>query len=129
LLGVSSEYSTSTKVVFGLTTLPEELQGLTLQSAGGLAVLKWQRSVDLDVKLGGNIVIRHSEATTPDWQNSYSMDRVGGNESIAVVPLKNGTYLVRAEDSGGRQGPVSMVSTKGIQVIPFTSVGILQEET
>ena len=129
LLGVSSEYSTSTKVVFGLTTLPEELQGLTLQSAGGLAVLKWQRSVDLDVKLGGNIVIRHSEATIPSWQNSYSMDRVGGNESIAVVPLKNGTYLVRAEDSGGRQGPVSMVSTKGIQVIPFTSVGVLQEET
>ena len=129
LLGISSEYSTSTKTVFGLTTLPEELQGLTLQSAGGLAVLKWQRSVDLDVKLGGNIVIRHSEAIIPSWQNSYSMDRVGGNESIAVVPLKNGTYLVRAEDSGGRQGPVSMVSTKGIQVIPFTSVGILQEET
>ena len=129
LLGVSSEYSTSTKTIFGLTAIPEELQGVTLQSAGGLAVLKWQRSVDLDVKLGGNIVIRHSEATSPTWQNSYSMDRVGGNESIAVVPLKNGTYLIRAEDSGGRQGPVSMVETKGIQVIPFTSVGILQEET
>jgi hypothetical protein len=57
------------------------------------------------------------------------MDRVGGNESIAVVPLKNGTYLIRAEDSGLRQGPVSMVETKGIQVIPFTSVGVLQEET
>ena len=129
LLGVSSEYSTSTKTIFGLTAIPEELQGVTLQSAGGLAVLKWQRSVDLDVKLGGNIVIRHSEADTPTWQNSYSMDRVGGNESIAVVPLKNGTYLIRAEDSGGRQGPVSMVETKGIQVIPFTSVGVLQEES
>jgi hypothetical protein len=111
-----------------LTALPEQLQGLTLQSAGGLAVLKWQRSVDLDVRLGGNIVIRHSESATPNWQNSYSMDRVGGNESIAVVPLKNGTYLVRAEDSGGRYGPISMVETKGVQVIPFTSVGILQEE-
>ena len=129
LLGVSSEYSTSTKTIFGLTAIPEELQGVTLQSAGGLAVLKWQRSVDLDVRLGGNIVIRHSEAAIPTWQNSYSMDRVGGNESIAVVPLKNGTYLIRAEDSGARQGPVSMVETKGIQVIPFTSVGILQEET
>jgi len=129
LLGVSSEYSTSTKTIFGLTAIPEELQGVTLQSAGGLAILKWQRSTDLDVKLGGNIVIRHSEADTPTWQNSYSMDRVGGNESIAVVPLKNGTYLIRAEDSGGRQGPVSMVETKGIQVIPFTSVGVLQEET
>jgi hypothetical protein len=129
LLGVSSEYSTSTKTIFGLTAIPEELQGVTLQSAGGLAVLKWQRSVDLDVRLGGNIVIRHSEATIPTWQNSYSMDRVGGNESIAVVPLKNGTYLIRAEDSGLRQGPVSMVETKGIQVIPFTSVGVLQEET
>lgn len=129
LLGVSSEYSTSTKTIFGLTSLPEQLEGLTLQSAGGLAVLKWQRSVDLDVRLGGNIVIRHSEAVTPTWQNSYSMDRVGGNESIAVVPLKTGTYLVRAEDSGGRYGPVSSVETKGIQVIPFTSVGVLQEET
>lgn len=129
LLGVSSEYSTATKTIFGLTALPEQLEGLTLQSAGGLAVLKWQRSVDLDVRLGGNIVIRHSEAEIPTWQNSYSMDRVGGNESIAVVPLKTGTYLVRAEDSGGRYGPVSSVETKGIQVIPFTSVGVLQEET
>lgn len=128
LLGVSSEYSTSTKTIFGLTALPQQLQGLTLQSAGGLAILKWQRSADLDVKLGGNIVIRHSEAAIPTWQNSYSMDRVGGNESIAVVPLKTGTYLVRAEDSGGRYGPVSMAETKGIQVIPFTSVGVLQEE-
>jgi hypothetical protein len=78
--------------------------------------------------VGGNIVIRHSKEATATWADSYSMDRVSGGEAIAVVPLKPGTYLVRAEDSGGRAGPETRVSTKGAQVLAFSTLDFLQAD-
>jgi hypothetical protein len=128
VLGVSSSWQTSTVEILGLTAPPAELENVTLQTAGGLAILKWARSADPDVRVGGNIVIRHSKEATATWADSYSMDRVGGGEAIAVVPLKPGTYLVRAEDSGGRAGPEVRVSTKGAQVLAFSPLGLLQAD-
>ena len=128
LLGVSSPFAERQRIIFGLTALPLALEGASLQSAGGLAIIKWRRSRDLDVRLGGNIVIRHTESATPLWQDSYSMDVVDGNEAIAVVPLKPGTYLVRPRDSGGRLGPITALSTKGIQAVDFSPVDFLQAD-
>jgi hypothetical protein len=114
--------------IVGLTAPPAALTGLTIQSAGGLAVLKWQRSVDVDVRVGGNVIIRHSKEMAATWANSTLMDRVSGGEAIAVVPLKPGTYLLRAEDSEGRIGPVSTVSTKGVQILSFAQLNTLAAE-
>jgi hypothetical protein len=125
VLGVSSEWRSGALEVVGLTAPPAALAGLTIQSAGGLAVLKWQRSVDVDVRVGGNIIIRHSKEANAAWANSTLMDRVSGGEAIAVVPLKPGTYLLRAEDSEGRIGPVSMVTTKGVQILSFAQINTL----
>jgi len=128
VLGVSSVWQSASVEVLGLTAPPAELGSVTLQTAGGLAILKWARSVDPDVRVGGNIVIRHSKEVTATWSDSYSMDRVGGGEAIAVVPLKPGTYLLRAEDSGGRAGPETRVSTKGAQVLAFSTLAYLQAD-
>ncbi len=128
VLGVSSPWQAAAVEILGLTAPPQGLENVTLQTAGGLAILKWSRSADPDVRVGGNIVIRHSKEATATWADSYSMDRVGGGEAIAVVPLKPGTYLLRAEDSGGRAGPEVRVSTKGAQVLAFSPLGFLQAE-
>ena len=127
-LGVSSDWRARTAEVLGLTAPPVALEGVTLQAAGGLAILKWIRAADADVRVAGNIVIRHSADIPATWANSYSMDRVAGAEAIAVVPLKPGTYLLRAEDSGGRLGPVTSVSTKGAQALTFTALDALQAD-
>ena len=127
-LGVASEWQTGAAEILGLTAPPVALENVTLQTAGGLAILKWTRAADPDVRVAGNIVIRHSGETPATWANSYSMDRVAGSEAIAVVPLKPGTYLVRAEDSGGRLGPVTAVATKGAQAIAFAPVESLQAD-
>ena len=127
-LGVSSDWRARTAEVLGLTAPPVALEGVTLQAAGGLAILKWTRAADPDVRVAGNIVIRHSADIPATWANSYSMDRVAGAEAIAVVPLKPGTYLLRAEDSGGRLGPVTSVSTKGAQALTFTALDALQAD-
>ncbi|WP_375698001.1 phage tail protein [Pseudophaeobacter sp. TrK17] len=128
VLGVSSDWRTREAEILGLTAPPEALRNLTLQTAGGLAILKWTRAADPDVRVAGNIVIRHSTESIPTWANSYSMDRVAGSEAIAVVPLKPGIYLLRAEDSGGRLGPVTTVSTKGAQALSFAPIDSLQAD-
>jgi len=128
VLGVSSPWQETAVEILGLTAPPQGLENVTLQTAGGLAILKWTRSADPDVRVGGNIVIRHSKEATATWADSYSMDRVGGGEAIAVVPLKPGTYLLRAEDSGGRAGPEVRISTKGAQVLAFSPLGFLQAD-
>jgi len=126
VLGVSSDWRTTSAEILGLSAPPAALTGLTLQTAGGLAILKWQRSPDADVRLGGNIVIRHSGEAAPSWAASYSMDRVSGNEAIAVLPLKPGAYLLRAEDSGGRMGPMVSVATAGAQALAFAPLTHLE---
>lgn len=122
VIGVSSAYASSEIEILGLTAPPAALENLTIQTAGGLAILKWSPSADLDVRIGGRIVIRHSAATTATWATSTSMDEVAGSDAVALVPLKPGTYLLRARDNSGNLGPVASVVTKGAQVLPFAPV-------
>ena len=122
VIGVSSPYVSALIEILGLTVPPAALDSLTIQTAGGLAILKWLPSADLDVRIGGRIVIRHSAALTATWATSTSMDEVAGSDAVALVPLKPGTYLVRAKDNSGNLGPVAAVVTKGAQVLPFAPV-------
>ena len=122
VIGVSSPYVSAAIEILGLTAPPAALESLTIQTAGGLAILKWLPSADLDVRIGGRIVIRHSAALTATWATSTSMDEVAGSDAVALVPLKPGTYLVRARDNSGNLGPVASVVTKGAQVLPFAPV-------
>ena len=122
VIGVSSPYVSAEIEILGLTAPPAGLASLTIQTAGGLAILKWSPSSDLDVRIGGRIVIRHSGALTATWATSTSMDEVAGSDAVALVPLKPGTYLLRAKDNSGNLGPVASVVTKGAQVLPFAPV-------
>jgi len=128
-LGVSSAYSEATINAEGLAAAPSALTNLRIQKAGGIAILKWEKSTDLDVIFGGRVLIRHSGSTTPSWPNSVSMDAVDGNTSNAAVPLRDGTYLIRPVDAIGVQGPVISISTKGIQAVLFANVSTLTGET
>lgn len=125
--GRRSAWSSAERDVLGLNAPPAALQNVTLQAAGGLAILKWALSPDPDVRIGGRIVIRHSVLGTPTWANSVSYDEVAGNQTIAVVPQKPGAYLLRAVDASGIAGPVTVVSTKGIQAVAFVPAASLVE--
>ena len=128
ILGVSSAPVTTDREIFGLAAPPLILTGANLQSAGGLAVLEWDQSTDLDVRQGGSIVIRHSTSSSPAWANSVSMKTVSGGMQLAVVPLKPGAYLLRARDASGVAGPVVILTTDGIQAVGFAAVTTLQED-
>lgn len=128
ILGVRSPWAQISIQVFGLLGTPSPLAGVSLQSAGGLAVLKWDLHSDLDVRIGGQIVIRHSTSVSPTWATSVSVDEVAGGQTIGVVPLMPGAYILRARDSSGILGPASLVQTVGIQALPFLPIGTLQED-
>jgi hypothetical protein len=129
LLGVSSEWAVASQEIFGLGALPVALTNVTLQTVGGLAFIKWDQHPDLDVRLGGAIVIRHSAALAPGWSGSVGMDEINGAQTNTAVPLKPGAYILRARDAGGRLGPAVSVSTTGAQALAFVSAGLLQADS
>jgi hypothetical protein len=68
--------------------------------------LRWDQTVDLDVKTGGFIKIRHSAKTdgTADWSDSIDLiPAKSGTQTEAIVPLLEGEILVKFQDDGGRQ--------------------------
>jgi hypothetical protein len=95
---------------FGKTALPISPTGISLipiDSAS--AILSWDRSTELDVLLGGKVLIRHSVALTGAlWEESQEIvAAAAGSQTQKQVPLLEGTYLIKFEDDGGRRSLVA----------------------
>jgi hypothetical protein len=132
VLGVSSAYATRSNFeVVGLAATPADITGLGIQAIGGNAILQWAQHPDLDVREGGWIVIRHSSDTGATWNSSTSIgNAVAGMSTIAVVPLKAGTYLLKALDSTGNYSTnAATIETDGATVLTFANVATLTEHT
>lgn len=70
------------------------------------AELYWPQAVDIDVKIGGQIRIRHSPLAdgTATWgQANDIVPAVAGSSTRKIVPLLEGTYFIRAVDSTGNE--------------------------
>ena len=93
--------------VLGLGAPPADITGLSLTPISDtLAVLSWQQVPDLDVQLGGRIIIRHDPRglASAEWNSSNRIvDGVSGASTQKQVPLLAGTYLVKAEDYLGNR--------------------------
>jgi hypothetical protein len=134
-LGVSSEYATTSgKEIIGLGDRPDDIENLTGQAISSLMVLRWDPLAEpdnLDVTRGGYILIRHSSDTTgATWEGSISIgEALPGNSNMAVLPLKEGTYLVKARDSLGLTSVnAATVSTNNASVLAFSTIATVQED-
>lgn len=70
------------------------------------AELYWPQAVDIDVRIGGEIRIRHCPLTdsTASWgQSNDIVPAVPGSATRKIVPLLSGTYFIRAVDSLGNE--------------------------
>jgi predicted phage tail protein len=70
------------------------------------AELYWPQSTDIDVRIGGLIRIRHSPLVdgTATWgQANDIVPAVAGSSTRKIVPLLEGTYIIRAVDSLGNE--------------------------
>ena len=78
------------------------------------AELYWPQAVDLDVRVGGEIRIRHTPqiGVNATWGRSNDIvPAVAGSSTRKIVPLLEGTYFIRAVDSTGNEsdGTASVV--------------------
>lgn len=117
--------------VYGLTASPADPSGFSMQAISGNAHLTWDRSTDLDVRVGGYMKIRHSsDLVSPSWNNAIDIGGViaGTNES-AVLPLLSGSYLAKWIDSSGNQSEnASIITTTAPSVINLNIVETVTED-
>jgi hypothetical protein len=118
----------SSTEITGLAAPPVALTNVELSCVSSLAVLTWDQSTDLDVRIGGKIEIRHSSATSgATWSDSVSLGKaLNGTATVAILPLINGTYLIRAVDSSGIASDVQSFSTDGETALAYSTVGQVQ---
>ena len=102
-----STAATAQFTLVGKTAVPGNVENLTIEPiSANSARLRWDQTVDLDVKTGGRVHIRHTNLTdgTGTWSNSVDLiPAKSGAATEAIVPLVEGEILVKFEDDGGRQ--------------------------
>lgn len=125
-LGISSDYATSPVTeVFGLLAAPADVTGLSVHAMAGLAYLSWDLDPDLDVRIGGRIVVRWSPKTSgASWNDGIVLDEFNGDAVAAVTSLMTGTYMAKARDSSGgySTNAAAFVATESV-VTGWTTVG------
>jgi hypothetical protein len=90
----------------GKTAPPSDVTGLSLISIDSAsAILSWDLAPDLDVRLGGKVLIRHSILTSgATWEEAQELvPSAAGNQTQKQVPLLTGTVLVKFEDDTGNR--------------------------
>jgi hypothetical protein len=129
-LGVSSAYATTSQQISGLLDAPARLQNLTISTIGGLAILRWDQSTDVDVRIGGKIVFRHSPDEAAAWTQTTTIgNAVPGAATVAVLPLKPGVYLAKAVDSSGIEAAdAAGVVTEQATALAFANITSLTED-
>ncbi len=106
-LGKKSTTLIETININGKTTKPGDVQNLSIEPiSANTARLRWDETVDLDVKVNGKVHIRHNNKTdgTATWQNSTDLVKaVPGSSTETTVPLIEGEILVKFEDEVGEK--------------------------
>ena len=98
------QLDTSEFLADGTTANPNYIS-FDMIPVNGQAKLTWRQSLDLDVRNGGHVRLRHSPNTSNvTWSNSTSIsEEIAGSATEAYADLKGGTYSMKFIDSGGRE--------------------------
>lgn len=109
-----SEPAFATYTVEGLGAAPANVTGLSITAISETqAILTWNQATELDVRIGGKVIIRHDPraATVAEWGASNSIvDAVAGSSTQKQVPLVPGTYLVKFEDYIGNRSDLPAIT-------------------
>jgi|DEB0MinimDraft_6_1074348.scaffolds.fasta_scaffold01053_3 predicted phage tail protein len=111
----SSDFTSLSFNAIGKTAVPGDVQNLQFEATSDKeGTLKWDETVDLDVKHGGKVYIRHNSLTdgSASWSDSVDLiEAVAGSSTSAKIPLVEGEVFVKFADDGGR------LSTNEVSVI------------
>jgi predicted phage tail protein len=105
----------------GKTALPADVQNVQIEPLSDQFIrLRFDKSTDVDVIHGGNVIIRGSNLTTgASFTDSVDViPELSGNVNETIVPnIVNGTYFLAFRDDGGRIS-ANAASIKNISTQP-----------
>jgi hypothetical protein len=117
----------------GKTAPPAAVAGVSfVPISADRGTISWTQSTELDVTLGGRVIIRHNVALTgAEWDESNNIiDPVDGADISAEVPLLEGTYLLKFEDDlGNRSFTATAVRVDLPEPLPVLNVFTFNEDT
>jgi predicted phage tail protein len=91
--------------VQGVGAPPADPTGVSLVPINeSTAIIQWDLATDLDVLVGGEVLIRHDPraANVAEWGTSNAIvQAAAGNQTQKQVPLLEGTYFVAFRDQSG----------------------------
>ena len=103
VLGQKGAAYTKAVTVYGKSAPPSNVTGVAVRSYNGQGLATWDEHPDLDVKVGGKIVIKYTSKTSNvQWEDGVIVAVASGSSTQAVIPLMSGTYTFKAVDEGGR---------------------------
>jgi predicted phage tail protein len=116
-IGIRSAPATITVQLRALNMPPQDVDGFQLDIYNDSAQLTWLPATDLDVIVGGRMVVRFSTRLSTDvtWEETNIIGQFAGSQSNGFVPLMKGTYLGKFVNSSGifSDNPAYIVSTTG----------------
>jgi predicted phage tail protein len=102
-----SEPALADYTVAGLGAPPSDVQDLSAIATGeDMLILSWKQAPELDVQVGGRVIIRHDPRAlaSAEWNSSNDVvQAVAGSSTQKQVPLLPGTYFLKFEDFLGNR--------------------------
>ena len=112
-----SEPALAEYTVAGLGAAPSNVENVSAIATGeDMVILTWKQAPELDVQVGGRVIIRHDPRAigSADWNSSNDVvQAVAGSSTQKQVPLLPGTYFLKFEDFLGNR---SVIAT-GVEVV------------
>ena len=112
-----SEPALADYTVAGLGDAPSNVQNLSAIATGeDMLILTWKQAPELDVQVGGRVIIRHDPRAlaSAEWNSSNDVvQAVAGSSTQKQVPLLPGTYFLKFEDFLGNRS----VMATGVEVV------------
>jgi predicted phage tail protein len=112
-----SEPALTDYTVSGLGAAPSNVQNLSAIATGeDMLILTWKQAPELDVQVGGRVIIRHDPRAlaSAEWNSSNDVvQAVAGSSTQKQVPLLPGTYFLKFEDFLGNRS----VMATGVEVV------------
>ena len=106
-----SEPALANYTVVGLGAAPSNVQDVSAIATGEeTVILTWKQAPELDVRVGGRVIIRHDPRAlgTAEWNSANDVvQAVAGSSTQKQVPLLPGTYFLKFEDFLGNRSSIA----------------------
>ena len=112
-----SEPALANYTVAGLGAAPSDVRDLSaIATSEDMLILTWRQAPELDVQIGGRVIIRHDprDLASAEWNSSNDVvQAVAGSSTQKQVPLLPGTYFLKYEDFLGNRS----TNATGVEVV------------